>query len=43
VATYLSTIQITGGPYMQRYYWDPMRELAEAQRQFSAFLGETLR
>jgi len=28
---------------MQRYYWNPMRELAEAQRQFSAFLGETLR
>jgi HSP20 family protein len=28
---------------MQLYYWNPMRELAEAQRQFSAFLSETLR
>jgi HSP20 family protein len=24
---------------MQRYYWDPMRELAEAQRYFSTFFG----
>ena len=27
---------------MQHYHWSPMRELAEAQRQFSAFFDHTL-
>jgi HSP20 family protein len=27
---------MTGGQLMQHYHWNPMRELAEAQRQFSA-------
>src|SRR5713101_8689356 len=36
-------MKTTGGQYMQLYYWNPMRELAEAQRQFAAFFGETLR
>ncbi|MGH7966061.1 MAG: Hsp20/alpha crystallin family protein, partial [Candidatus Binatia bacterium] len=28
---------------MQLYYWNPMREMAEAQRQFSTLFNEALR